>query len=592
MVEGKDSGEWVKKIVIGSVVLGKVVRILPVGFEVSLASKVTGLVLGQEKVVEMGQQISCKVIDIDISSRIVDLKIVEEGEMELDVSREAVDQVITSQTTVEGVIENTKEAYSIIKVPSLGNLIAFCASRSLNSFLNAPPRYKTGQKVNVTLVKSVDSDVTRVFACFVVKDGAKNVKNGDSRRLIKNPVDPSLSSLDDILFGKMVKAKIQSVKDMQLNIRLGDNLRGRVHLTQIYDSFNDIPNQVKPLESFKNGDEIVCKVMGFHSLKTHKFLPITHTNPTSQIGVELSIKPSFLGNASMTEESISQINLGPGSFHIGFIQNIEQDCLWVQVGPTTLGRVDCLSISDKVEVLETISKNFKIGQAVTCSVLSFDSEKGRLDLSMVFDRELTLLKKVCVKITQINPAVGLSVSLGSQKYGRIEVSELYDTCRENPSEAFKIGQILKASIVGIQGSRIDLSLREKIMEVKDLENGCIVEGYVRSISDKGCFVSLFYNSTGRVKISEMSDLYIKDWKSIYKVGQLVKGKIINLDLNKNQIELSLKESMIDPKMKLLDFSDLKLKSVMSGTVKKIEAFGLFIQLDQTNIRGLCHISEV
>jgi rRNA biogenesis protein RRP5 len=90
----------------------------------------------------------------------------------------------------------------------------------------------------------------------------------------------------------------------------------------------------------------------------------------------------------------------------------------------------------------------------------------------------------------------------------------------------------------------------------------------------------------------MSDLYIKDWKSIYKVGQLVKGKIINLDLNKNQIELSLKESKIDPKMKLLDFSDLKLKSVMSGTVKKIEAFGLFIQLDQTNIRGLCHISEV
>ena len=57
-------------------------------------------------------------------------------------------------------------------------------------------------------------------------------------------------------------------------------------------------------------------------------------------------------------------------------------------------------------------------------------------------------------------------------------------------------------------------------------------------SDKGSFFFLFYNATARVKISEMSDLHIKDWKSIYKVGQLVKGKITNLDLNKNQIELS------------------------------------------------------
>ena len=55
-------------------------------------------------------------------------------------------------------------------------------------------------------------------------------------------------------------------------------------------------------------------------------------------------------------------------------------------------------------------------------------------------------------------------------------------------------------------------------------------------SDKGSFFFLFYNATARVKISEMSDLHIKDWKSIYKVGQLVKGKITNLEAFGLEIE--------------------------------------------------------
>ena len=595
-VQGKDKAEWTKTVSIGKIVSGKVARVMSVGVEVSLASKVTGVAIisGPTIAFQVGQEITCKVLDVDVSSRIVDLKV--HGEKEKATEKtDKVENAIAKQLELEAVVESVKDMYCIVRVPSLGNAVAFLAARSLNSSPTSAPRSKAGQKVLVTLFKSVEADVPRLIACLVKQDKPETSSKHDAtKRVVKNAVDPSLASLDDITFGAVIHGKIQSVKETQLNIRLADNLRGRVHVSEVFDDVKNVANLKRPLQSFKTGDSIQCKVIGFHSLKTHKFLPISHTNPISQIGVELTIRPLLLANDDLSEGDIQDGKFVKGSSHVGFVQKIEEDCIWVQLSPSILGRVDALHASNDVKVLQDLEANFHIGQAIPCChvLFSSDAEKGRLDLSIIEPIQVAVSACVSARVTQIDAVQGLTVTLGPQVYGKIQLADLSCSYTQNPTAAFKVGQFLKATIVGVQGKKIDLSLRSDNAKLESLQSGSLVQGYVRSISDNGCFVSLFHGATARVKISELSDAFIKDWKSIYKVGQLVKGKVVNVDLSKNQIELSLKQSSIDPKMKLLDYSDLEPKTIMSGTVRKIEAFGLFIQLDNSNIRGLCHITEV
>jgi rRNA biogenesis protein RRP5 len=56
--------------------------------------------------------------------------------------------------------------------------------------------------------------------------------------------------------------------------------------------------------------------------------------------------------------------------------------------------------------------------------------------------------------------------------------------------------------------------------------------------------------------------------------------------------MSLKKTVIDPTLKKLDYSDLTPGMRVTGIVKNIQPFGIFINIDDSSISGLCHISEV
>ena len=110
--------------------------------------------------------------------------------------------------------------------------------------------------------------------------------------------------------------------------------------------------------------------------------------------------------------------------------------------------------------------------------------------------------------------------------------------------------------MGVDDGRIDLSLREsrlgeeasdikdpEITSISDLKVGMIVRGYVKSKTDVGYFIRyiqeivcigkflafslrLGRSVTGRVKIGNITDRYVKDFKSLYRVGALVTAKVI------------------------------------------------------------------
>ncbi|KAF9160265.1 rRNA biogenesis protein rrp5 [Actinomortierella ambigua] len=206
---------------------------------------------------------------------------------------------------------------------------------------------------------------------------------------------------------------------------------------------------------------------------------------------------------------------------------------------------------------------------------------------------------------------GLNIHLGGKVFGRIHLTDIADeyTAGDELVKKYKKGQMVSCVVIGVDKSnrKIDLSVRPSRLEpqaeikpvdpeiksMADLSAGQIVRGFVSNVADKGCFIALNHKLSGRVMIAELSDDYLKDWKSHFTVGQLVKAKILSVNEARNQIELTLKASQIDPSIKpLMTLADFQKGQKVKGSIKAVKPIGVFIKIDGSNVSGLCHISEI
>lgn len=80
-----------------------------------------------------------------------------------------------------------------------------------------------------------------------------------------------------------------------------------------------------------------------------------------------------------------------------------------------------------------------------------------------------------------------------------------------------------------------------IMELKDLKPGMELMGTVRNVIDFGAFVDIGVHEDGLVHISQMCDRYIKHPLEVVKVGEVVKVWVLNVDLKKKRISLTMKK---------------------------------------------------
>lgn len=88
---------------------------------------------------------------------------------------------------------------------------------------------------------------------------------------------------------------------------------------------------------------------------------------------------------------------------------------------------------------------------------------------------------------------------------------------------------------------ISAELDNKVKDIKDLQVGMILNGTVRNLSDFGAFVDIGVHQDGLVHISEIANHFIKHPSDELELGQIVKVKIIALDLPRERISLSIKQ---------------------------------------------------
>ncbi len=83
-------------------------------------------------------------------------------------------------------------------------------------------------------------------------------------------------------------------------------------------------------------------------------------------------------------------------------------------------------------------------------------------------------------------------------------------------------------------------LKTDVLEMKDLKEGMLLQGTVRNVIDFGAFVDIGVHEDGLVHISQICDRYIKHPGEVLKVGDIVKVKVLSVDLQKRRIGLTMK----------------------------------------------------
>lgn len=254
--------------------------------------------------------------------------------------------------------------------------------------------------------------------------------------------------------------------------------------------------------------------------------------------------------------------------------------------------------------------SLKPGDEIEAAVIDVENEKGQLELSFrLVGQEKAWIKlrqaykdKTTVKVKIADANKGGLLSRYCQIDGFLPVSQLApeNYPRISGGDKSKILDKLK-SFVGQEFEVAVITLSEEdnkiIFSEKDVWNkrqkpaldkykiGSQVEGKITAVTNFGVFVSFGEDIEGLIHISELAWQRIDSPNEMYKVGDSIKAEIISIDGAK--VFLSAKKLMIDPWLEAS--AKYKIGQVVSGTILKVNPFGLFVKLDE-EIHGLAHVS--
>jgi small subunit ribosomal protein S1 len=162
-----------------------------------------------------------------------------------------------------------------------------------------------------------------------------------------------------------------------------------------------------------------------------------------------------------------------------------------------------------------------------------------------------------------------------------------------------IGQKLEAKIIELDKNRNNVVLsrrawleqtqsavRQKFLD--ELAKGQIRKGVISSIVNFGAFVDLG-GVDGLVHVSELSWKHIDHPNEVVQVGDEVTVEVLDVDLDRERVSLSLKATQEDPWQHFARTH--QMGQIVPGKVTKLVPFGAFVRVEE-GIEGLVHISEL
>ncbi len=252
------------------------------------------------------------------------------------------------------------------------------------------------------------------------------------------------------------------------------------------------------------------------------------------------------------------------------------------------------------------SEMLEIGQDVEVMILDIDYEKERVSLGLKqksrnpwddVENKYAVGSTVKGRIVNIMP-YGAFVEIEEGVEGLIHVSEMSWTKRVTKAgDVVSVGEEVEAVVLDIDkdGKKISLGLRQKTRNpwevlAEKYPAGSRIKGKVRNMTSYGAFVEIENDIDGMIHVSDMSwTRKINNPNEVLKVGEEVDAVILDIDPQQQRISLGLKQTEVDPWANIEDI--YKIGDVVKGKVTKITTFGAFIELSH-KIDGLVHISQI
>ncbi len=248
----------------------------------------------------------------------------------------------------------------------------------------------------------------------------------------------------------------------------------------------------------------------------------------------------------------------------------------------------------------------EVGQEIEVMVLDIDFAKERVSLGLKqksanpwddVETKYPVGSTVKGRVVNIMP-YGAFVEIEQGVEGLIHVSEMSWTKRiTKASDVVSSGEEVEAVILEVNKAdkKISLGLRQKTRNpwevlAEKYPPGSHIKGKVRNMTTYGAFVEIENDIDGMIHVSDMSwTRKINHPNEVLKVGEEVEAVILDIDPTQQRISLGLKQTEVDPWANIEQI--YKIGDVVKGKVTKVTAFGAFIELSH-KIDGLVHISQI
>lgn len=293
---------------------------------------------------------------------------------------------------------------------------------------------------------------------------------------------------------------------------------------------------------------------------------------------------------------------GDGDIVTGTVVRVDRDEVLLDIGYKTEGVILSRELSIKHDV--SPEDVVQVGDEIEALVLQKEDKEGRLLLSKKraqYERAWGDVQKVKEADGVVTGTVievvkgGLILDIGLRGFLPASLVEM----RRVRDLAPYIGRELDAKIIELDENRNNVVLSRRAWleqtqaEVRTqfldtLQKGQIRSGVVSSIVNFGAFVDLG-GVDGLVHVSELSWKHIDHPSEVVEVGQEVSVEVLDVDMDRERVSLSLKATQEDPWQTFARTH--AIGQVVPGKVTKLVPFGAFVRVED-GIEGLVHISEL
>ncbi|MGD8557668.1 MAG: 30S ribosomal protein S1 [Chromatiales bacterium] len=304
--------------------------------------------------------------------------------------------------------------------------------------------------------------------------------------------------------------------------------------------------------------------------------------------------------AELFEESVANLNLKPGTMVMGTVVDLSDDFVVVNAGLKSEGVIPKeqflnasgdleVAVGDQVEVaLDAVEDGFG---ATRLSREKAKRHHAWIELQKAYDDEEIVNGRITGKVKG-----GFTVDLGQVRGflpgSLVDVRPVRDTSYlENKDLEFKVIKLdqKRNNVVVSRRAVVEAEYseeREKLLE--NLEEGAVVKGVVKNLTDYGAFVDLG-GVDGLLHITDMAWKRVHHPSEVVEIGQEIDVKVLKYDKEKMRVSLGLKQLGDDPWVNITRRYPEGTR--LFGKVTNIADYGSFVEIEE-GVEGLVHVSEM